>query len=146
MLLIVQQNIILKQLCESILDSQKKICFVAVTNEKGKVLESKDRDSAIGYLQKTRYEMFFMEFALQHRMNNEFNSEFSFVRYTLTEREKETFFSFPFYNLQILVVAKNGVNPTLTSKEIISIIDKYSGKFDVETNDKKGLEVHEVFS
>lgn len=146
MLLVAQQNIVLNQLCESILDSHEKIYFVAVTNEKGKVLESKERESVIGYLQKTRYEMFFMEFALQHRMNNEFNNEFGFVRYTLTEREKVTFFSFPLYNLQILVIAKNGVNPTSTSKEIISIIDKYSGKFDAEKNDKKGLEIHEVFS
>jgi len=145
MLLLAQQNKVLGQLCQSILDSQREICFVGITNEKGNVLESKERDSTIGHLQKTRYEMFFMEFALQHRMNSEFDGELGSVWYTLVQREKETFFSFPLYNLQILVVAKSSVKPASISKNIIAIIDKYSGKFD-EANCKEELEIHQVFS
>jgi len=145
MLLLAQQNLVLDKLCQSILDSQKEICFVGITNEKGNVLERKERESTVGHLQKTRYEMFFMEFALQNRMNSEFDSELGPVRYTLAQREKETFFSFPLNNLQILVIAKSSVKPTSISKNIIGIIDKYSSKFD-EANVKEGLEINQVFA
>ena len=142
MILLVQKSIILNQLCESVFDLQKDICFVAVISEKGRVLESKQRDSTIGCLDKTRYEMFFMEFALQHRMNHEFDSEFSNVRYALIEREKETFFSFPLDELQLMVVTKTCGYPISISKKILSIIDSYINKCNEVRIDKNELKIH----
>ena len=133
----------LTQLCETVFNSQKNICFIAVISEKGRVIESKETNSQIGCLDKTRFEMFFMEFALQYRMNHEFNSEFSNVRYSLIEREKETFFSFPLDEFQFIVVTKTCDNPISISKKIISIIDAYRNKCNDVKIDKNELEVHE---
>jgi hypothetical protein len=142
MLLLAQQNLVLDKLCQAILDSKKEICFVGITNERGNVLEKKQRDSLVGQLQKTRYEMFFMEFALQQRMNNEFDFELGPVLHTIIQRENETFFSFPLNGLQVLVVAKNGCNPVSVSKKITQIIDKYYTEFDSQT----GKEMHKVLT
>lgn len=142
MLLLAQQNLVLDKLCQTILHSKKEICFVGITNERGNVLEKKQRDSLVGQLQKTRYEMFFMEFALQHRMNNEFDSELGLVLYTIVQRENETFFSFPLNSLQVLVVAKGGCNPISVSKKISQVIDKYNMEFNSQTS----KEMLEVFS
>lgn len=124
MLLTSPQYIALNKVCESILNVNKKICFAAVINEKGRVLQSKDPMGIISCLSTTKQDMFFMEYSLRQNMRKEFDEDFGDVRYTYTEREKETLFTFPLDNHLIIVACHSGINHASFSKKIISIIDQ----------------------
>lgn len=141
MLLTSQQSMIVSTLCDSILNCNKKICFAAIINEKGRILESKDRHGVIGCLPIERKEAFFMEHALRQRMRSEFNDDFGSVKYTCAEREKEVLFSFPMYDYLVLVACCTGVKHVSVSRKIISIIDACKAKLDLKTNIKKGTEM-----
>ena len=134
MLLTSPQYIVLNKVCDSILNINKKICFVAVINERGRVLQSKDRMGIISCLSATKQEMFFMEYSLRQSMRKEFDEDFGDVRYTYTEREKETLFTFPLDNHLIVVACRSGINPISFSRKIISIIDECKIKLDLEKN------------
>jgi hypothetical protein len=114
----------LKKVCESILKVNKKICFAAVINEKGRMLQSKNRMGIIDCMPTIKQEMFFMEYSLRQNMRKEFDEDFGNVRYTYTEREKETLFTFPFDKHLIIVACHSGINHVSFSKKIISIIDQ----------------------
>lgn len=144
MLLTSQQNTILSTLCDTILNCNKKICFAAIINEKGRILESKDRHGVIGCLPIERKEVFFMEYALRQRMRSEFNDDFGSVKYTCAEREKEVLFSFPLYDSLVLVTCCAGVKHVSISRKIISIIDECKFKLDLKTNIEKGTEMQEA--
>jgi hypothetical protein len=126
------------------LNCNKKICFTAVINEKGRILESKDRHGVIGCLPIERKEAFFMEYALRQRMRSEFNDDFGSVRYTCAEREKEVLFSFPLYDFLVLATCCTGVKHVSISRKIISIIDKCKVKMDLKTSIEKGIEMQEM--
>ncbi len=145
MLLTSEHNIILNKICKSILDANQKICFVAVINERGRILESKDRSGILGCLSNTKQDMFFMEYALRQMMRKDFDTEFGSVRYTYTEREKEVLFSFPLNDLLFVVSCRIGVNPVSISRKIISIIDECKFKLDEKTSFKKELEIPEGY-
>ena len=134
MLLTSQQYIVLNKLCESILNVSKNICFAAVINERGRVLQSKDRIGIISCLSTTKQDMFFMEYSLRQNMRKEFDEDFGDVRYTYTEREKETLFTFPLDNHLIVVACRSGVNPISFSRKIISIIDECKIKLGLKKN------------
>ena len=134
MLLTSPQYIVLNKVCESILNVNKKICFAAVINEKGRVLQSKDRMGIIDCMPTTKQEMFFMEYSLRQNMRKEFDEDFGDVRYTYTEREKETLFTFPLDNHLIIVACCSGINPVSFSRKIISIIDECKIKLDLKTS------------
>ena len=78
--------------------------------------------------------MFFMEYSLRQSMRKEFDEDFGDVRYTYTEREKETLFTFPLDNHLIVVACRSGINPISFSRKIISIIDECKIKLDLEKN------------
>ena len=130
MLLSSQENNIYHKLCDSIADSDQKICYVAVVNSMGRLLESKDRSGVIGCLSGIQQDMFFMEYALRQMMRNEFDNEFGHVRYTYAEREKEILFSFPIGGLLVVVACPPDINPKSVSKNIITIIDRYKIKLE----------------
>jgi len=134
LLLTSPQYIVLNNVCESILNVNKKICFAAVINERGRVLQRKDRMGIIGCLTTTKQDMFFMEYSLRQNMRKEFDDDFGAVRYTYTEREKETLFTFPLDNHLIIVACRSGVNPVSFSRKIISIIDECKMKLDLNKN------------
>ena len=134
MLLTSPQYIVLNEVCESILNVNKKICFAAVINEKGRVLQSKDRMGIIDCMPTTKQDMFFMEYSLRQNMRKEFDDDFGDVRYTYTEREKETLFTFPLDNHLIIIACRSGVNPMSFSKKVISIIDECKIKLDLKNN------------
>ena len=134
---------VLNKLCESILDANKKICFVAVINEKGRILQSKNRSGILGCLPNTRQDMFFMEYALRQMMRKEFDDYFGSVRYTYAEREKEVLFSFPVDNMLVVVACRIGVNPISFSRRIISIIDEYKVKLNEKTNIDASLKIQQ---
>ncbi|MGI0026811.1 MAG: hypothetical protein ACREAD_03095 [Nitrosopumilaceae archaeon] len=116
----------LTELCRSVLKLNKKITFVAVVNEKGKVQESLNFGSIINMMPRERKEIFFMEYSLRHKMREEFNEELGHVRYTYAEREKRGLFSFPMTNNIFLVVAcQLEVNPKILATKIISLIMEY---------------------
>jgi len=125
MLLSSQENKNWNKLCKSIIDSNQKICYVAVVNSMGRLLESKDRSGVIGCLSGIQQDMFFMEYALRQMMRNEFDNEFGSVRYTYAEREKEVLFSFPLDRLLVVVACPVDIDPKSVSKKIISIIDEF---------------------
>ena len=134
MLLTSPQYIVLNKVCELILNVNKKICFAAVINERGRVLQSKDRMGIIDCMPITKQDMFFMEYTLRQNMRKEFDDDFGYVKYTYTEREKETLFTFPLDNYLIIVACHSGVNPVSFSGKIISIIDQCKIKLDLEKN------------
>jgi len=134
LLLTSPQYIVLNNVCESILNVNKKICFAAVINERGRVLQSKDRMGIIDCMPTTKQEMFFMEYSLRQNMRKEFDDDFGDVRYTYTEREKETLFTFPLDNHLIIIACRSGVNPVSFSRKIISIIDQCKIKLDLNKN------------
>jgi Family of unknown function (DUF6659) len=121
-------------LCESILKVNKKICFAAIINEKGRALQSKDRMGIIRCMPITKQDMFFMEYSLRQNMRKEFDDEFGSVKYTYAEREKEILFTFPLDNHLIIVACKIGINPVSFSRKIISIIDEVKIKLDLKKN------------
>ncbi len=130
MLLSSQEHKIWNKLCESIIDSDQKICYVAIVNSMGRLLESKDDSGVIGCLSGIQQDMFFMEYALRQMMRNEFDNEFGSVRFTYAEREKEALFSFPLDRLLVVVACPIDVDPKSVSKKIISIIDEFKIKLD----------------
>jgi hypothetical protein len=134
MLLTSQQYVILNKLCESILNVNKKICFIAVINEHGRTLHSYDRKGIIGCMSSTKQDMFFMEYSLRQNMRREFDDDFGYVKYTYAEREREVLFTFPLDNHLIIVACNSNVNPLSFSKKIISIIDDCKVKLDFKTN------------
>lgn len=134
MLLTSEQYIVLNKLCESILNVNKKICFTAAINERGRTLQSKDRMGIIGCMPITKQDMFFMEYSLRQNMRKEFDDDFGSVKYTYAEREKETLFTFPLDNHLIIVACRSGVNPVSLSRKIISIIDEYKVKLTLKTS------------
>ena len=143
MLLSSQKHMVLIKLCESILDANKKMCFVGVINEKGRVLESKNRSGVLGCLSNTKQEMFFMQYALRQMMRTEFDDDFGSVSYTYAGREKEALFSFPLDSLLVVVACHIGVNPVSFSRKIISIIDEYKVKMNERENIEAGLEIQQ---
>lgn len=134
MILTSPQYIVLNKLCESILKVNKKICFAAIINEKGRTLHSKDRMGIIGCMPSTKQDMFFMEYSLRQNMRKEFDDDFGSVKYTYAEREKEVLFTFPLEDRLIIVACRSGINPVFFSRKIISIIDEYKIKLDLKKN------------
>jgi hypothetical protein len=134
MLLTSEQYIVLNKLCESILNVNKKICFTAVINERGRTLQSKDRMGIICGMPIPKQDMFFMEYSLRQNMRKEFDDDFGSVKYTYAEREKEILFTFPLNNHLIIVACRSGVNPVSFSRKIISIIDEYKVKLTFKTS------------
>jgi hypothetical protein len=134
MLLTSQQYVVLDNLCESILNVSKKICFTAVINERGRTLQSKDRMGIIGCMESAKQDMFFMEYSLRQNMRKEFDDDFGSVRYTYAEREKEVLFTFPLDDHLIIVACRSGVNPASFSQKIISIIDECKAQLALKTS------------
>ena len=111
------------RLCELILDSNEKIDFVAIIDQKGRVIENKTRDDrVIKNLTEQKREMLFMESALQMSMIQDFNDEFGVVKYTYSTREKISFFLFLINDYAVIVISKPNENPSLLATKVIEII------------------------
>jgi len=111
------------RLCELILDSNERIDFVAIIDQKGRVIENKIRDDrVIKNLTEQKREMLFMESALQMSMIQDFNDEFGAMKYTYSTREKISFFLFLINDYGVIVISEPNENPSLLASKVIEII------------------------
>ena len=111
------------RLCELILDSNERIDFVAIIDQKGRVIENKIRDDrVIKNLTEQKREMLFMESALQMSMIQDFNDEFGAMKYTYLTREKISFFLFLINDYGVIVISEPNENPSLLASKVIEII------------------------
>ena len=111
------------RLCELILDSNERIDFVAIIDQKGRVIENKIRDDrVIKNLTEQKREMLFMESALQMSMIQDFNDEFGAMKYTYSTREKISFFLFLINDYGVIVISEPNENPSLLASKVIDII------------------------
>lgn len=114
-------------LCNFILKENRKVTFVGIINERGIVEECRCSASIIDKLPRERKEMFFVEYALRHRMRKEFDEELGRVGYTYAERERRSLFSFPISNHLFLIVAcKPQINPKTFAQKILGSIKSYA--------------------
>lgn len=117
----------MKDLCNSILKENNKVTFVGLINERGVVEECQSSASIIDKLPREKKEMFFLEYALRHKMRKEFDDDLGRVGYTYAEREKRALFSFPISNHLFLVIAcKPQINPKSFAKKIQNTVRSYN--------------------
>ncbi len=117
----------MKALCNCVLKENRKVTYVGIINERGIIEECQSSASIIDNLSRERKEVFFLEYALRHRMRKEFDEELGRVGYTYAEREKRSLFSFPISNHLFLVVAcKPQINPKPFAKKILDSIKSYT--------------------
>ena len=111
------------RLFELILDSNERIDFVAIIDQKGRVIENKIRDDrVIKNLTEQKREMLFMESALQLSMIKDINDEFGAMKYTYSTREKISFFLFLINDYAVIVISEPNENPSLLATKVIEII------------------------
>jgi hypothetical protein len=122
-------NILSSELCRSIIAMDKRISFVAIIDESGRVKESQGNNAIIKKLLGTRKEMFFMENALIHRMRKDFNVDLGEVKFTYVERTRRSVFYFPMEN-QVLLVSflRAHVNSLMLARSITRLVYKYEKK------------------
>lgn len=91
--------------------------YVAIINKNGKITDSvfkNDMDLAT-----QRREMFCMSLRLQGSMQEDFDSEFGPVIYTITERERTKFIIFPLIEETLLVKLDRSADPFLIINKIL---------------------------
>jgi hypothetical protein len=111
------------RLCELILDSNERIALVAIIDKKGRVTYNKIRDDrVITNLTNQKWEMLFMESALQLSLIQDFNDEFGAMKYAYLIREKISFFSFLINDYVVIVISEPNENPLLLATQVIEII------------------------
>jgi hypothetical protein len=120
-----KQHEILDDLCKSVLETNSKIAFVAVINEKGRIENKQTRKNIIEKLPSIKKEMFLMENALRQRMGAEYDDDLGQVRFTYVERKKRGLLSFPINDLLLLVSFRPSLDISLLAKRIIYLINKY---------------------
>jgi len=122
-ILTLERSMQFDRLFELILDSNERIDFVAIIDQKGRVIENKIRDDrVIKNLTEQKREMLFMESALQMSMIQDFNDEFGVVKYTYSTREKISFFLFLINDYGVIVISEPNENPSLLASKVIEII------------------------
>lgn len=115
----------LNELCNSISNLNKNIQSVVVINKNGRAIEKNNCEIA-NEIPREKYEMFFMQRALEISMGRDFDDEYGPINYAFTERENLSLFSFPINDFIILVTSKSNVSPISMAKEIINVITHYT--------------------
>lgn len=67
-------------------------------------------------------------------MRREFDEELGPVRYSYTEREKESLFSFPLNSLLVIVTCHQNSNPAIFANQIIPMINSCKIKINQKSN------------
>jgi hypothetical protein len=115
----------LKELCNSISEIDENIQSVVVINKNGRAIEKNNYEIA-NKIPREKYEMFFMQRALEISMGRDFDDEYGQINYAFTERENLSLFSFPINDFIILVISKSNISPISTAKKIINVISSYT--------------------
>ena len=115
----------LKELCNSISEIDKNIQSVVVINKNGRAIEKNNYEIA-NKIPKEKYEMFFMQRALEISMGRDFDDEYGQINYAFTERENLSLFSFPINDFIILVISKSNISPITMARKIINVITNYT--------------------
>ena len=77
----------LDELCQEVLNTNRKTDFVAAINENGRI-EAYQGSCLLTSLSHVKQEMFFMSHTLRYKMRQDFDEDLGRVSYTCTEREK----------------------------------------------------------
>lgn len=115
----------LKELCNSISTISENIQSVVVINKNGRAIEKNNYEIA-NKIPKDKYEMFFMQRALEISMGRDFDDEYGQINYAFTERENLSLFSFPINDFIILVTSTSNISPISMAKEIMKVITRYT--------------------
>lgn len=109
--------------CKAVMGIDKKIRFVGVINERGKLLAGGLREGLKSLEDKKDDEMLFTEVALRARMRREFDSQLGSVKFAMSVREKVVIMSFPLSDKDILYVsADTGVDYGAVPKMILEML------------------------
>ena len=92
------------QICDSIKDSDPKIRFAGVINERGRLVAGGMKPNVEPLESEKDDEMIFMELALRVKMRREFDKQLGTVNFALASRERALAISVPI-NEDILYVA-----------------------------------------
>lgn len=126
------ENAKLASFCKKMTSSSDKVISVYAINDKGRLLEyarnsNFEQSDLFDSMDKSKKEMFFMEFALRQRMRSEFNEEFGRVVYTCAEREKSTMLSFPIDDrILVIVLVTTDVDPKMIKDTFFEFLNEYT--------------------
>jgi len=94
-----------EDVCRKVMALDKKIRFVGIINERGKLLAGGLREGLKSLEDQKDDEMLFMELALRVRMRKEFDKQLGPVKFAMSFREKVIVMSFPLPDSNILYVS-----------------------------------------
>lgn len=110
-------------MCKKVMALDKQIRFVAVINERGKLLAGGLREGLKSLEDPKDDEMLFMELALRVRMRREFDNQLGSVKFAMSFREKVIVMSFPLADSNILYLsADTGLDYGKIPPKILKII------------------------
>lgn len=110
------------RLCQDVKNLDKRIKFVGVINERGRLVASKIKKHVHLVNQKDE-EMLFMELALRVRMRQEFEDRLGKVKYSMTVREGNIGMNFPIKTDFLYVATEPNVNLIELPLKIIQTIN-----------------------
>lgn len=92
------------KLCNTIKESDAKISFAGVINERGRLVAGGMKEGVKPFESQKKDEVLFMELALKGKMRKEFDRQLGSVNFAMTQREKVLGMSFPVGNSDIICV------------------------------------------
>jgi len=109
------------KLCQDVKNLDKKIRFVGIINERGRLVVSEIKKYEHLVDEKDE-EMLFMELALRVRMRQEFENRLGKVKYSMTVREGNIGMNFPIKTDFLYVASEPDVNLIELPHKIIQLI------------------------
>lgn len=110
------------QLCESVMDLDRKIRFAGVINDKGRLVAGGMRPGVKSLELARDDEVLYMELALRVRMRHEFDEQLGNVRFALSSRTHAIVMSFPINDDIFYVTAEPDASYCSLPKKILAII------------------------
>jgi len=108
------------KLCQDVKNLDKKIKFVGIINERGRLVASEIKNTHV--VSEKDEEMLFMELALRVRMRKDFEDRLGKVRYSMTVREGQVGMNFPIKTDFLYVATEPDVDTIKLSHKIINAI------------------------
>jgi len=109
------------KLCQDVKNLDKKIRFVGIINERGRLVVSEIKKYEQLVDEKDE-EMLFMELALRVRMRQEFENRLGKVKYSMTVREGNIGMNFPIKTDFLYVASEPDINLVELPRKIIQLI------------------------
>ena len=110
--------------CQKITKIDKKIRFVGVVNEKGRLVTGAVKNKIKFLVDEKDREMLFMEVALRTRMRREFDHYFGPSNFCISHRENVIIMKFPIGNETFYISAEKGIALNKIPFQILEVLKK----------------------